>query len=63
MIGRGADVNELVTQLENGVHRIVAAPRRTGKSSACRAAVAELSVFVAYPSGSDERMSLSMFPS
>jgi hypothetical protein len=43
MIGRGADLQELVTQLENGVHRIVAAPRRTGKSSVCRAAVAELS--------------------
>ena len=43
MIGRGADVQELVTQLENGVHRIVAAPRRTGKSSVCRAAGAERS--------------------
>ena len=43
MIGREADVQELITQLEGGVHRIVAAPRRTGKSSVCRAAVAELS--------------------
>lgn len=43
MIGREVDVQELVTQLEAGVHRIVAAPRRTGKSSVCRAAVAELS--------------------
>jgi len=43
MIGREADVQELVTQLQSGVHRIVAAPRRTGKSSVCRAAVAELS--------------------
>jgi hypothetical protein len=42
MIGREADVQELVTQLAGGVHRIVAAPRRTGKSSVCRAAVAEL---------------------
>jgi hypothetical protein len=42
MIGREADVQELVTQLASGVHRIVAAPRRTGKSSVCRAAVAEL---------------------
>lgn len=42
MIGREAEVQELVTQLANGVHRIVAAPRRTGKSSVCRAAVEEL---------------------
>jgi hypothetical protein len=42
MIGRDADVQELVGQLSNGVHRIVAAPRRTGKSSVCRAAVAQL---------------------
>jgi uncharacterized protein len=42
MIGRETDVQELVTQIESGVHRIVAAPRRTGKSSVCRAAVAEL---------------------
>lgn len=43
MIGREADVQELVTQLQSGVHRIVAAPRRTGKSSVCRATMAELS--------------------
>jgi hypothetical protein len=43
MIGRESDVRELVTQLENGVHRIVAAPRRTGKSSVCQAVVGELS--------------------
>lgn len=42
MIGREADVQELTTQLAGGVHRIVAAPRRTGKSSVCRAVVAEL---------------------
>jgi hypothetical protein len=42
MIGREADVEELVTQLAGGVHRIVAAPRRTGKSSVCEAAMAEL---------------------
>lgn len=42
MIGREADVRELVAQLSNGVHRIVAAPRRTGKSSVCRATVAAL---------------------
>lgn len=42
MIGRETDVEELVTQLESGVHRIVAAPRRTGKSSVCQAVVAAL---------------------
>lgn len=42
MIGREADVRELTTQLTSGVHRIVAGPRRTGKSSVCRAVVAEL---------------------
>jgi hypothetical protein len=42
MIGREADVQELAAQLTGGVHRILAAPRRTGKSSVCRAAIAEL---------------------
>jgi hypothetical protein len=42
MIGRETDVQELIAQLASGVHRIVAGPRRTGKSSVCRAAVAEL---------------------
>jgi hypothetical protein len=42
MIGRDEDVTELVTQLGAGVHRIVAAPRRTGKSTVCRAVVAQL---------------------
>ena len=41
MIGRDEDVAELATQLGAGVHRIVAAPRRTGKSTVCRAAVAQ----------------------
>lgn len=42
MIGRETDIEELVTQLANGVHRIIAAPRRTGKSSVCQAVVATL---------------------
>lgn len=42
MIGRDQDVEELMAQLGNGVHRIVAAPRRTGKSTVCRAVVARL---------------------
>lgn len=42
MIGRAADVDELVAQLRGGVHRILAAPRRTGKSTVGRAAVARL---------------------
>ncbi|HEX4107128.1 MAG TPA: hypothetical protein VHX88_03285, partial [Solirubrobacteraceae bacterium] len=42
MIGRGEDVEELVAQLHGGVHRILSAPRRTGKSTVCRAAVARL---------------------
>lgn len=43
MIGREADIQELVTQLTGGAHRIVAAPRRTGKSSVCRATTTALS--------------------
>lgn len=42
MIGRGGDVEELVLQLSAGAHRVVAAPRRTGKSSVCEAAVSLL---------------------
>jgi hypothetical protein len=42
MIGRAADVDELVAQLRGGVHRILAAPRRTGKSTVARAAIARL---------------------
>ena len=42
MIGRRGDVEELVLQLSGGTHRIVAAPRRTGKSSVCEAAVGVL---------------------
>jgi hypothetical protein len=42
LIGRESDVTELVGQLANGVHRVVAAPRRTGKSTVCEATVAAL---------------------
>lgn len=42
MIGRKEDVRELTAQLSAGVHRIVAAPRRTGKSSLCNAVIEEL---------------------
>lgn len=38
MIGRRGDVEELVLQLSGGSHRVIAAPRRTGKSSVCEAA-------------------------
>jgi hypothetical protein len=42
MIGRQGDVEQLVLQLSNGAHRIVAGPRRTGKSSVCEAAMGQL---------------------
>ncbi len=42
MIGRRGDVEELVLQLSGGTHRVLAAPRRTGKSSVCEAAVGVL---------------------
>ena len=42
MIGRRDDVDQLVLQLSGGAHRIVAAPRRTGKSSVCEAAIGVL---------------------
>ncbi len=42
MIGRQEDVEQLVLQLSNGAHRIVAGPRRTGKSSVCEAAMGQL---------------------
>jgi hypothetical protein len=42
MIGRGDDVDELAAQLRGGIHRILAAPRRTGNSTVCRAAIARL---------------------
>lgn len=41
-IGRQSDLEELSSQLADGLHRIVAAPRRTGKSTACEATVAAL---------------------
>lgn len=42
LIGRQSDVEELASQLTNGIHRIVAAPRRTGKSTVCEATIAAL---------------------
>lgn len=39
MIGRDEDVAALGRALENGQHRIVAGPRRTGKTTVCRAAM------------------------
>ncbi|HWX44727.1 MAG TPA: ATP-binding protein [Solirubrobacteraceae bacterium] len=42
LIGRQSDVQELASQLSNGLHRILAAPRRTGKSTVCKATIAAL---------------------
>jgi len=42
LIGRQGDVEELASQLADGLHRILAAPRRTGKSTVCEATVAAL---------------------
>lgn len=42
LIGRQSDLEELTSELADGLHRIVAAPRRTGKSTACEATVAAL---------------------
>jgi hypothetical protein len=42
LIGRRSDLEELSSQLTDGLHRIVAAPRRTGKSTVCEATVAAL---------------------
>jgi hypothetical protein len=42
IIGRQSDLEELSSQLSDGLHRIVAAPRRTGKSTVCEATIAAL---------------------
>lgn len=42
LIGRRTDLEELTSQLADGLHRIVAAPRRTGKSTVCEATVTAL---------------------
>ena len=42
LIGRQSDVEELASQLADGLHRIIAAPRRTGKSTVCEATIAAL---------------------
>lgn len=42
LIGRHSDVEELSSQLADGLHRVLAAPRRTGKSTVCEATIATL---------------------
>jgi len=42
LIGRAGDVSALVGALEGRAHRILAAPRRTGKTSICRAVLEAL---------------------
>lgn len=42
LIGRADDVDELANSLDNGIHRVLAGPRRTGKTSVALAALAEL---------------------
>lgn len=39
LIGRHSDLEELPSLLADGLHQIVAAPRRTGKSTVCQATV------------------------
>jgi AAA ATPase-like protein len=48
MIGRDADVREIVTTLEGGASVVVAGPRRTGKTTVCDAALAQLAKQNAY---------------
>lgn len=42
IIGRRSDLEELSSQLSDGLHRVIAAPRRTGKSTLCEATIAAL---------------------
>jgi hypothetical protein len=42
LIGRASDVRELAVRLEAGTHVVMAGPRRTGKSSAALAALAQI---------------------
>lgn len=42
LIGRRSDLDELASLLADGLHQIVAAPRRTGKSTVCEATIAML---------------------
>ena len=48
MIGRAAEVAELSRQLGNGINLVVAGPRRTGKTSACKAVLDQLRTTGAY---------------
>ncbi|HET9162489.1 MAG TPA: ATP-binding protein [Solirubrobacterales bacterium] len=42
LIGRQSDLEDLTSQLADGLHQVLAAPRRTGKSTVCEATVAAL---------------------
>lgn len=42
LIGRAEDVSDLSRQLTNGINLVVAGPRRTGKTSVCKAVLAGL---------------------
>jgi len=42
LIGRRSDLDDLASLLGDGLHQIVVAPRRTGKSTVCEATVARL---------------------
>ena len=42
LIGREAEVSDLARALAGGMNRIIAGPRRTGKTSVCRAVVSRL---------------------
>src|SRR5512146_680253 len=42
LIGRGQDVEEIAAALEAATNLVVAAPRRTGKTTACDAAIDRL---------------------
>ena len=53
LIGRAADVEELSLALANRTHRRLAAPRRTGKTTACEATLAALAKQGFYTVGVD----------
>ena len=51
LIGRGDDVREVATALENGTNLILAGPRRTGKTSVCDAALGRVERSGCYTAG------------
>jgi uncharacterized protein len=53
MIGREADVREIVTSLAAGAHVVIAGPRRTGKTTVCDAALGVLAKRRLYTVGVD----------